>query len=102
MGVWIETLGGVGIAKKAFVTPFVCVWIETHKSVDYTDLWSSHPSWVCGLKLGLGIINLSLINVTPFVGVWIETRIILIASSWAFGVTPFVGVWIETALQTTL
>ena len=34
----------------------------------------SHPSWVCGLKLDKYGYQLKGITVTPFVGVWIETK----------------------------
>ena len=61
--------------KRADVTPFVGVWIETL-------LTKQH--------------SISSV-VTPFVGVWIET-----ANCWntekPLQVTPFVGVWIETPL----
>ena len=79
----------------------------------------SHPSWVCGLKLGneihsrwavdghtlRGCVDWNLPRiieryrkgVTPFVGVWIETLIYLHVSV-IMKVTPFVGVWIETHL----
>ena len=33
------------------VTPFVGVWIETSKAAKYQLQATSHPSWVCGLKL---------------------------------------------------
>ena len=77
----------------------------------------SHPSWVCGLKLGIVHHRLDGLDVTPFVGVWIETRLSSEGfdyskshPSWVCGlklvlssknclsdkVTPFVGVWIET------
>ena len=78
------------------VTSFVGVWIETQGSAKATQLYESHPSWVCGLKqhfvccahggheshpswvCGLKQVNLSKLNddfiVTSFVGVWIETE----------------------------
>ena len=49
------------------------VWIETQQLKVSTQLWVSHPSWVCGLKhTEEEIVNL-IKSVTPFVGVWIET-----------------------------
>ena len=33
----------------------------------------SHPSWVCGLKLTIGLKIFRADKVTSFVGVWIET-----------------------------
>ena len=47
------------------VTPFVGVWIETITDFDSLSASVSHPSWVCGLKLRLSIINLSLIKSHP-------------------------------------
>ena len=35
------------------VTPFVGVWIETFLSTLSGIAGASHPSWVCGLKLGV-------------------------------------------------
>ena len=32
------------------VTPFVGVWIETQNLFFSGVVFSSHPSWVCGLK----------------------------------------------------
>ena len=52
VGVWIET--GVEPMLPAIlpVTPFVGVWIET-ETTHWQKCWKkSHPSWVCGLKLG--------------------------------------------------
>ena len=77
------------------VTPFVGVWIETLLGGLFGKSNTSHPSWVCGLKLIR--IHSKLIGhfVTPFVGVWIETYVDL--AEWLnYMVTPFVGVWIET------
>ena len=72
MGVWIETQKATNRPHIITVTPLVGVWIETltNKRVDSYD--TSHPSWVCGLKLRL-LIGSMIINVTPLVGVWIET-----------------------------
>ena len=52
VGVWIETsLALIPIALKT-VTPCVGVWIETSLIMSILDLWfTSHPAWVCGLKL---------------------------------------------------
>ena len=58
----------------------------------------SHPSWVCGLKLGDFLWLIGVKFVTPFVGVWIETKIWKM-TNYLLMVTPFVGVWIETLLQ---
>ena len=35
---------------------------------------TSHPTWVCGLKLLNQEKYRRLLGVTPYVGVWIETR----------------------------
>ena len=73
VGVWIET-SLISFIRFLFgVTPFVGVWIETFCIKADTTLFSSHPSWVCGLKLSRRLISALLHPVTPFVGVWIET-----------------------------
>ena len=54
----------------------------------------SHPTWVCGLKLTLGLSSY-LDCVTPYVGVWIETGGVPEGAE-SKEVTPYVGVWIET------
>ena len=52
VGVWIETLHLRPLCARAKVTPFVGVWIETlNNPLSKLDT-ESHPSWVCGLKLG--------------------------------------------------
>ena len=51
VGVWIETSAKVGTAIADIVTPFVGVWIETVSDSRTVRCTSSHPSWVCGLKL---------------------------------------------------
>ena len=76
------------------VTPCVGVWIETPEYLTYYAVISSHPAWVCGLKLYCeGKTNVpirhtlrgcvdwnpeideeqQIVAVTPCVGVWIET-----------------------------
>ena len=59
---------------------------------------TSHPSWVCGLKLLYVLWSLMRSLVTPFVGVWIET-LLIIKKIRHNRVTPFVGVWIETSIR---
>ena len=51
VGVWIETRQAVCWMPWHLVTPFVGVWIETEYCCPDTKLGTSHPSWVCGLKL---------------------------------------------------
>ena len=52
MGVWIETSMYPNRYKVNRVTPFMGVWIETNILPHVSMLFvSSHPSWVCGLKL---------------------------------------------------
>ena len=51
VGVWIETLYDVDSIFGSHVTPFVGVWIETIYWGLFQALATSHPSWVCGLKL---------------------------------------------------
>ena len=53
MGVWIETCSSLQIELLSFVTPFVGVWIETPEVIVRVEPDTSHPSWVCGLKLQL-------------------------------------------------
>ena len=97
VGVWIETISSLLIPQAVTVTPFVGVWIETDKTIIYNLLCSSHPSWVCGLKLKDWQGSCPHTEVTPFVGVWIETRYNLTCII-DNTVTPFVGVWIETTI----
>ena len=51
MGVWIETISGHGTVRTLKVTPCMGVWIETRKLWTKSTNSSSHPVWVCGLKL---------------------------------------------------
>ena len=55
VGVWIET----AIERLALViekvTPCVGVWIETSSTAELYICSTSHPAWVCGLKLVIGI-----------------------------------------------
>ena len=52
VGVWIETGNQSDHNQGAAVTPFVGVWIETLKGLEnMSQKITSHPSWVCGLKL---------------------------------------------------
>ena len=54
VGVWIETRPRMQVfGKKFFVTPCVGVWIETPSLVHKRTTHTSHPAWVCGLKLSL-------------------------------------------------
>ena len=55
------------------VTPYVGVWIETGDKVFGYEKHSSHPTWVCGLKLCTSRRMRNGDHVTPYVGVWIET-----------------------------
>ena len=95
VGVWIETPPYCARGSTDVVTPFVGVWIETEYQPATYEEDTSHPSWVCGLKLVFNSFFLTALRVTPFVGVWIETRNHT-AFAPATSVTPFVGVWIET------
>ena len=51
VGVWIETLNNGFTEVQGNVTPFVGVWIETLIGGLFGKHNTSHPSWVCGLKL---------------------------------------------------
>ena len=53
MGVWIETCYRTGGYHQGYVTPCMGVWIETRKTTRAFNLPTSHPVWVCGLKLVL-------------------------------------------------
>ena len=55
------------------VTPLVGVWIETENINTTCEHLTSLPSWECGLKLDIPILDV-LLEVTPLVGVWIETE----------------------------
>ena len=71
------------------------VWIEIYQlNSGYQVLFSSLPSWECGLKSCYNDYNESTLYVTPLVGVWIEISITII-STFTRLVTPLVGVWIE-------
>ncbi len=52
VGVWIETPFNIVMTRAANVTPYVGVWIETAIKQWIKDKNASHPTWVCGLKLG--------------------------------------------------
>ena len=41
------------LLPKIQVAPYVGVWIETCKSIEYVPIETSHPMWVCGLKLSI-------------------------------------------------
>ena len=81
-------------AYESLVTPCVGVWIETHPVPPPAFPWTSHPAWVCGLKL-------CIINCNPIIGChtlrgcvdWNYHRNLFPQFS---KVTPCVGVWIET------
>ena len=51
VGVWIETVPLTGKFELILVTPCVGVWIETGRKAIYPEYITSHPAWVCGLKL---------------------------------------------------
>ena len=51
VGVWIETADICTCRNCTRVTPFVGVWIETAFRDIAAGKYTSHPSWVCGLKL---------------------------------------------------
>ena len=53
MGVWIETEIRTAFSMMLNVTPCMGVWIVTRKTTRAFNLPTSHPVWVCGLKLVL-------------------------------------------------
>ena len=73
MGVWIETIKEENNFVELKVTPYVGVWIETYANRIMFIIKTSHPTWVCGLKLLPCYIGHAAHLVTPYVGVWIET-----------------------------
>ena len=98
------------------VTPFVGVWIETEPNWVFAVVMTSHPSWVCGLKLLLlqvvllairhtlrgcvdwntGLVNMSREKVCHTLRGCVDWNKLTTDSLPNWGVTPFVGVWIET------
>ena len=56
------------------VAPYVGAWIETLMSADLANQQPSHPTWVRGLKHGMGAPWARLAHVAPYVGAWIETK----------------------------
>ena len=81
MGVWIEIAIFRAFAAFSNVTPLVGVWIEIYQlNSGYQVLFSSLPSWECGLKSCYNDYNESTLYVTPLVGVWIEILIRAIKS----------------------
>ena len=73
VGVWIETNSARLVYQPILVTPLVGVWIETLVGGLFGKSNTSHPSWVCGLKLFENKESRIREKVTPLVGVWIET-----------------------------
>ena len=60
VGVWIETASGTASITGTTVTPFVGVWIETMIDINpVVNQNLSHPSWVCGLKLSVFVLNIT-------------------------------------------
>ena len=51
VGVWIETSTSCKRLTLTQVTPYVGVWIETSDGLCKRSRRTSHPTWVCGLKL---------------------------------------------------
>ena len=74
-------------------------WIETCSFGLFNVINSSHPTWVRGLKLISGNLQVEGSLVAPYVGAWIETLNYDIEGN-ANGVAPYVGAWIETRQPT--
>ena len=51
VGAWIETIKKQESVARAQVAPYVGAWIETPLGKHRVTQWSSHPTWVRGLKL---------------------------------------------------
>ena len=103
VGVWIETDFLRCLVISVYVTPYVGVWIETLMGRINPSAYSSHPTWVCGLKHTAAytrikeychtlrgcvdwnlvlLLVVSLVRVTPYVGVWIETPSPMAVMCW--------------------
>ena len=50
MGAWIETINPSCKVSIDTVAPYMGAWIETSKKVSDDMTFSSHPTWVRGLK----------------------------------------------------
>ena len=69
---WIEILNNAKRVFKTIVAPFAGVWIEIGSKILTSQLGTSHPSRVCGLKYVCWIGSRTKAAVAPFAGVWIE------------------------------
>ena len=50
VGAWIETITALWLKKYSPVAPYVGAWIETSTVLAQINLYTSHPTWVRGLK----------------------------------------------------
>ena len=73
MGVWIETLDGLGNYSERMSHPAWVCGLKQLRYANYPKDYLSHPAWVCGLKHLLVMLLVRRLRVTPCVGVWIET-----------------------------
>ena len=75
VGAWIEIQEGDSKADLHSVAPHVGAWIEIAPLSPSSDLRTSHPTWVRGLKYDLLFQRRLLPVVAPHVGAWIEIAI---------------------------
>ena len=132
VGVWIETWSYIRLLNSLQVTPFVGVWIETGRASDcccldcvtpFVGVWietsivgdeparghGSHPSWVCGLKLGIVHYRLDGLESHPswVCGLKLGYRLSDAAGqvshpSWVCGLKPVLTVHVTASLCHTL
>ena len=80
------------------VAPYMGAWIETHIMRNQEFKFTSHPTWVRGLK-PVFVCHLSRGGrVAPYMGAWIETDKENCSLKWR-EVAPYMGAWIETLVK---
>ena len=88
VGAWIETIGMQEAQLGTMVAPLVGAWIETRTMPVQTAAFTSHPSWVRGLKPTVRLRKQKRTCVAPLVGAWIETHRLFAFEQRLFGRTP--------------
>ena len=85
MGVWIETWTDKTKHQKKSSHPAWVCGLKLPICLRLLTIVRSHPAWVCGLKHGPIRPSTRRSQVTPCVGVWIETwlRRIWVISHWS-------------------
>ena len=59
VGAWIETIPVIQVRGKNVVAPYVGAWIETNFRCPDPRSYTSHPTWVRGLKLPICSVSIS-------------------------------------------